>query len=844
MENYNPLVVENKWQSFFEKNQIFKTKKNLGKKFYCLEMFPYPSGNIHMGHVRNYTLGDVIANFKRLNGYNVLHPMGWDAFGLPAENAAIQNNLHPENWTLKNISSMKSQLKRLGLSIDWGKEISTCNENYYKHQQILFSLFFKKGIAYKKESYVNWDPIDNTVLANEQVIDGKGWRSGAVIEKKKLSQWFLNITKYSDQLLSSLEELKGWPEKVKLMQKNWIGRSEGCEIDFITNCKDSKIKIFTTRPDTIFGASFVAIAPDHPFTENFSNDKEFKNFKELALKNLGTESSLSTNEKLGFKTPFFAFHPFLNKKLPIYVANFILMDYGSGAIFGCPAHDQRDLEFSIKYKLEIIPVVSSEKYKITNIKNQAYTEEGYNINSDFLDGLSTQEAKKNIIKKLVEKKIGNLKIIYRLKDWGISRQRYWGCPIPIIYREDGKIILVPEKDLPITLPKDIDFTKPGNPLENHPTWKYTKCPETGMKAIRETDTLDTFVDSSWYFLRFCSPQEENKPFNIEEINYWMPVDQYIGGVEHAILHLLYSRFFTLALQDEYKFKFSEPFENLFTQGMVCHPTFKTKTGKWVFPKDVIEKNNSFYLKNNEGVIKGDSQAMSKSKKNIIDPDDIIKLYGSDAVRWFILSDSPPDRDIQWSDNGIQGAFKYIQKIWSTYEKIKIYENKNEKKINNKLTKDTNLLIKEITECIEKFHINVVVAKLYVFLTNINEEIEKQTIDKEEIINVYKKYLIIISAFIPYVANECWEKITGKQDMNLQEWPRIDDSLLSKENYDIVIQVNGKKRAIINATNNESEENILSKSLAIKNIQVILDKKIIEKKIFIKNKLLNIVTNDE
>ena len=807
-------------------------------------MFPYPSGNIHMGHVRNYTLGDVIANFKRLNGYNVLHPMGWDAFGLPAENAAIQNNLHPEDWTLKNISSMKSQLKRLGLSIDWDKEISTCNKNYYKHQQILFSLFFKKGIAYKKESYVNWDPIDNTVLANEQVIDGKGWRSGAVIEKKKLSQWFLNITKYSDQLLSSLEKLKGWPEKVKLMQKNWIGRSEGCEIDFITNCKDSKIKIFTTRPDTIFGASFVAIAPDHPFTENFSSDKEFKNFKELALKNLGTESSLSTNEKLGFKTPFFAFHPFLNKKIPIYVANFILMDYGSGAIFGCPAHDQRDLEFSIKYKLEIIPVVSSEKSKITNIKNQAYTEEGYNINSDFLDGLSTQEAKKNIIKKLVEKKIGNLKIIYRLKDWGISRQRYWGCPIPIIYREDGKIILVPEKDLPITLPKDIDFNKPGNPLENHPTWKYTKCPETGMKAIRETDTLDTFVDSSWYFLRFCSPQEENNPFNIEEINYWMPVDQYIGGVEHAILHLLYSRFFTLALQDEYKFKFSEPFENLFTQGMVCHPTFKTKTGKWVFPKDVIEKNNSFLLKNNDEVVKGDSQAMSKSKKNIIDPDDIIKLYGSDAVRWFILSDSPPDKDIQWSDNGIQGAFKYIQKIWSTCEKIKIYENKNEKKINNKLTKDTNLLIKEITDCIEKFHINVAVAKLYVFLNNINEEIEKQITDKEEIIKAYKKYLIIISAFVPYIANECWEKITGKQDINLQEWPRIDDSLLRKENYDIVIQINGKKRAIINATNNENEENILSKSLAIRNIQVILDKKIITKKIFIKNKLLNIVTYDE
>ena len=842
MDNYNPLLIENKWQKFFEEKKIFNTKKTK-KKFYCLEMFPYPSGNIHMGHVRNYTLGDVIANFKRLNNYNVLHPMGWDAFGLPAENAAIQNNLHPKEWTLKNITTMKSQLKRLGLSIDWDKEISTCDENYYKHQQILFLSFFRKGLAYKKESYVNWDPVDNTVLANEQVIDGKGWRSGAVVEKKKLSQWFLNITKYSNQLLSSLETLRGWPEKVKLMQKNWIGKSEGCEIDFDTDCKNLKIKVFTTRPDTIFGASFIAIAPDHPFTENFKNEKNFKDFKNLALKNLGTESSLSTNEKLGFQTSFFAFHPLTNKKLPIYVANFILMDYGSGAIFGCPAHDQRDLEFALKYKLEIIPVVSPEKSKIINIKNEAYTEDGYAINSNFLDNITTKESQKIIIEKIKEKKIGNSKIIYRLKDWGISRQRYWGCPIPIMYREDGKIVLVPEKDLPVTLPKDVDFSKSGNPLENHPTWKYTTCPETGMKAIRETDTLDTFVDSSWYFLRFCSSQEKTKPFNIDEINYWMPVDQYIGGVEHAILHLLYSRFFTLALQDEYKFKFSEPFENLFTQGMVCHPTFKNKAGKWIFPKDVIEKNNSFFLNNNEEVFKGDSQAMSKSKKNIIDPDDIIKIYGSDAVRWFILSDSPPDRDIQWSDNGIQGAFKYIQKIWRTYEKLKTYKKEKEEN-NNQLIRNSNILIKEITDCIEKFHINVAVAKLYVFLNNINEEIEKQSLNKEDIENIYKKYLIIISTFIPYIANECWEKMTGKQDMALQEWPKIDDSFLHKENFDIVIQINGKKRAIINATNNENEENILSKSLAIKNIQVILDKKIIVKKIFIKNKLLNIVTNDE
>jgi len=844
MESYNFSSVEEKWKNLFEKKNIFESTVDKNKKkFYCLEMFPYPSGNIHMGHVRNYTLGDVIANFKRLNNYNVLHPMGWDAFGLPAENAAIQNNLHPKDWTLKNISTMKTQLKRLGLSIDWDKEISTCDPSYYKHQQILFSLLFKKGIAYKKKSYVNWDPIDNTVLANEQVIDGKGWRSGAIIEKKELNQWFLNITKYSDQLLKSLDNLKGWPEKVRLMQKNWIGKSEGCEIDFISDFKNTKIKIFTTRPDTIFGASFVAIAPDHPFTECFKDEKSFQDFKASALKNIATESALSKNEKLGFKTPFSVSHPFLNKKIPIYVANFILMDYGTGAIFGCPAHDQRDLEFAKKYNLEIIPVVSVNKSKSMIINNEAYTGDGYIINSDFLNDLSVEGAKKYVIKKIQEKGIGSSKIIYRLKDWGISRQRYWGCPIPVMYREDGKVILVPEKDLPVELPKDIDFSKPGNPLENHPTWKYTKCPETGMKAIRETDTLDTFVDSSWYFLRFCSPKEKVRPFNIDEANYWMPVDQYIGGVEHAILHLLYSRFFTLALQDEFKLKVSEPFENLFTQGMVCHPTFKTEKDKWVFPKEVLEKNGSYFLDNNEVVLKGDSQAMSKSKKNIVDPDDIIKIYGADAVRWFILSDSPPDRDIQWSDSGIQGAFKYIQKIWRVCEKIRIYKREKEETNSNFLIK-TNILIKEITECIEKFHINVGVAKLYIFLNNINEEVDKKTLNEIDIINAYKKYLIIVSVFIPYVANECWEKITKQNNLSSQEWPKIENTKIKKSQFDVVIQINGKKRAIINAINDESEENIFSKSLAIKNIKVILEKKNIIKKIFIKNKLLNIVTNDK
>jgi len=842
MDNYNVHQIENKWQIFFDKNKISKDQSKK-KKFYCLEMFPYPSGKIHMGHVRNYTLGDVLANFKRLNGFNVLHPMGWDAFGLPAENAAFQNKLHPESWTKKNIAVMKNQLQRLGLSIDWDKEISTCDENYYKQQQILFSFFFKKGLVYKKESYVNWDPIDQTVLANEQVIDGKGWRSGAVVEKKKLSQWFLNITKYSDELLVSLENLKGWPEKVKLMQKNWIGKSMGCEIDFLTDNQE-KLKIFTTRPDTIFGASFIAIAPDHPFTKFFQTDEKFLKFKNEALKNIAIESALSKNEKLGFKTPYFAYHPFIkNKKMPIYVSNFILMDYGTGAIYGCPAHDQRDLEFALKYKLEILPVVSPIKSQNITIQNEAYINDGFIINSDFLNDLSVKEAQKKIIKIIEDRKLGNSKTIYRLKDWGISRQRYWGCPIPILYREDGKIISVPEKDLPVTLPKDIDFNKAGNPLENHPTWKYTTCPETGMKATRETDTLDTFVDSSWYFLRFCSPHEKNRPFNEEDVNYWMPVDQYIGGVEHAILHLLYSRFFTLALKDEFKFKFTEPFQNLFTQGMVCHPTFKTEKGEWVFPKDVKFQDGKYFLDNNLKVFIGESQAMSKSKKNIVDPDDIIKIYGSDAVRWFILSDSPPDRDIQWSDSGIQGAYKYIQKIWRICEKISSYQKINENFDKIFLVK-IDILVKEISECVEKFQMNVAVAKLYTFLNLINEEVEKLGVDKSNLIDVFKKYLIIISAFIPYIANECWEKITKKNDLAVQEWPRFNNESLKKNEFNVVIQINGKKRAIINAINNESEENIFSKSLAIKNIKVILEEKKIIKKIFVKNKLLNIVTNDK
>jgi len=840
MENYNFKYVEDKWREFFLKNKIFQSKKNNNKKFYCLEMFPYPSGNIHMGHVRNYSLGDVIANYKRLNNYNVLHPMGWDAFGLPAENAAFQNNLKPNVWTEKNIATMKKQLQSLSFSIDWDKEISTCDENYYKQQQVLFIFFFKKGLVYQKKSYVNWDPVDRTVLANEQVINGKGWRSGAVVEKRKLNQWFLNITQYSDELLKSLENLDGWPEKVKLMQKNWIGKSTGCEINFLTN-NEQKIKIFTTRPDTIFGASFIAIAPDHPFTKFFDGDKDFLKFKNEALQNIAVEASLSKNEKLGFKTSYFVYHPFIkNKKIPIYVSNFILMDYGTGAIYGCPAHDQRDLEFALKYKLEVLPVVSPLKSQNIRIKNEAYIDDGFIINSEFLNDLNVKDAQKKIIKIIEDKKIGNTKVIFRLKDWGISRQRYWGCPIPILYREDGKIICVPEKDLPVKLPDDIDFNKPGNPLENHPTWKYAKCPETGMKAIRETDTLDTFVDSSWYFLRFCSPLELNRPFNEEDINYWMPVDQYIGGVEHAILHLLYSRFFTLALKDKFKFKFSEPFQNLFTQGMVCHPTFKTKTGNWISPEAIKKKEDKYFLSNGEEVIKGDSQAMSKSKKNVINPDEVIKIYGADATRWFILSDSPPDRDIQWSDEGISGAFKYIQKIWRTKSEISNYKNQVVSDVET--LKKFNKLIYEVTNLIEKLQMNVAIAKLYSFLNLINETIQNKKVNSNDLNNIFTKYLIIISVFAPHIAYECYEGITGKNDLYNQTWPKYEKELIEDTKKSIiVVQINGKKRALLEADPNDDEENILKKSLKIKNVETILSSKKIKNKIYIKNKILNIVT---
>jgi leucyl-tRNA synthetase len=837
MERINFHLIEKKWQSIFEKQKLYQVNDN--KKFYCLEMFPYPSGKIHMGHVRNYTIGDVIARFKYLNGFNVLHPMGWDSFGLPAENAAKENNLHPKTWTEKNISQMKKQLKLLGLSIDWDLEISTCDESYYKHQQELFIEFYNKGYVSRKENYVNWDPSEQTVLANEQVVNGKGWRSGVTVQRKKLSQWVFNITKFADELLDDLDKLKYWPEKVKLMQRNWIGKSTGCELIFDIDSINKKIKIFTTRPDTIFGATFLAISIDHPLCKQFEKDKKFIQFKEECLKVGTTEEALAIAEKNGFDTGLLANHPFIkNKKIPVFAANFVLMDYGSGAIFGCPAHDQRDLDFAKKYNLEVIEVVSEDKNKIKNFNNisEAYTLDGVIVNSDFLDGLSVEAAKKKAIEVIEKNKIGKKKISFRLKDWGVSRQRYWGCPIPMIYLDDGSVVPVEKDELPITLPSDVDLNKTGNPLANHPNWKNTVHKKTGKPAIRETDTLDTFVDSSWYFMRFCSSKNKEKPFDVDELNHWMPVDQYIGGVEHAILHLLYSRFFMKAIQkNNNKIKTVEPFKGLFTQGMVCHETYKDVNGRWLNPQEVEKNSKGEFIKSLDKtiVIVGPSESMSKSKKNVIDPESMIEAYGADAVRWFILSDSPPEKDVQWSNQGVNAAYKFLQKLYNLTNNI----NNRPDKINSK-NKDFevkfNKYIAKITDLINNFQLNVVVANVYsiytLFNSSLNDEISNECFKKN-----LSKLMSVLIPFIPHLAHECLEKLGEKK---FDTWPKVDKGLSLNEKIKIAIQINGKTKNIIEIKKDLDENNAINESRKNKKISDQLLNKNIKKIIFVKNKIIN------
>jgi leucyl-tRNA synthetase len=848
MQRYNFKIVEEKWQKFWEEEETFSAKIDKSKKkFYCLEMFPYPSGKIHMGHVRNYTIGDVLARYKILTNHNVLHPMGWDSFGMPAENAAKQNNLDPKEWTKKNISTMKKQLKRLGLSIDWTKELSTCSPDYYKHQQVFFLKLYDKGLVYRKENYVNWDPVEQTVLANEQVLDGKGWRSGAIVERKKLNQWFFNISKFSEELLNGLDSLNEWPNKVKVMQKNWIGKSFGCEINFkVEGNKDvDKIKCFTTRPDTLFGFSFLALSVDHPISKFYKNDKNFIDFKNNCLKTGTTEESIAQADKIGFKTNLTAINPLdETNKVPVYFANFVLMDYGFGAVFGCPAHDQRDLDFALKYKLEVKtvvkPVDEDNSFCVTNV---AYTGPGTIFNSKFLDNLKApNESIEKTVKILEEKKIGQKKINFRLKDWGISRQRYWGCPIPIAYNKKNEIVKIPEEYLPIKLPENIKLNTTGNPLDHQNEWK--KIIINGEEHTMETDTLDTFVDSSWYFLRFCSPDEDEAGFKIEDINYWMPVDQYIGGVEHAILHLLYSRFFMQALNyKDDQLNITEPFKGLFTQGMVCHETYKDQENNWLSPDEVISNDGKNYFKKEDAkqkIIVGPIESMSKSKKNTIDPEEIINNFGADAVRLFILSDSPPEKDVQWSEQGMSAAHKFIQKFWGLHETIRsIYiseENIKFNKLDEEIEKFTNQIINKININLDKFRYNVLVANLHEIYNFFIKKIQDKH-GYQNLIHNYNKILTIMIPIVPHLASECLSQLKYSKTVT---WPDVDVGYLTSEKNTIVVQINGKKRGLIETSQEIEEKDLIEKIRENKELKKFFDNKLIFKSIFIKDKLINLI----
>ncbi len=846
MEKYNPKIIENKWQKIWEKDKTYYSKidKNR-KKFYVLEMFPYPSGDIHMGHVRNYTLGDLVARFKRAQGYNVLHPMGWDSFGLPAENAAIENKIHPRDWTVQNIKKMKSQLKKMGLSYDWEKEISTCDVEYYKHEQKIFIELYKAGLAYKKETWVNWDPVEQTVLANEQVIDGKGWRSNAIVEKRKMKGWFLKISDFSEELLNDLKKLPEWPEKVKIMQKNWIGKSIGAFINFNVSNTEKKISVFSTRPDTIFGATFIAISSQHEFAEYLKEqDIQIKEkLKEFSFSSF-SEVEIEKNEKVGIKTKFTVDHPFISgKKLPIFIANFVLIEYGTGAVFGCPAHDQRDLDFSRKYGLDIIRVVSDQKNVINDI-NDAYIGDGYMVNSDFLNGMNTYEAKKAIIAKLENLKLGKSSINYRLRDWGVSRQRYWGCPIPMINCKKCGEVPVPENDLPITLPENDVFKKSNTSLKVDHKWKSVKCPKCGLISERETDTFDTFFESSWYYMRFTDLNHK-KPFDRDLAEYWLPVDQYIGGIEHAVLHLLYSRFFTKALKKIDKINITEPFKSLKTQGMVCHRTFKSEDGKWLFPKEVLKTGDQYiHLINKRPVIIGRMEKMSKSKKNVIDPNIIVNNYGADTARFFILSDSPPDRDMEWTESGLEGSWRFLNKVWNIISKddytnvsAETFDARELKDLN--LLKSTNKYIKNTTKHIQDFQFNNAIASIRSLFNEINEYLifNKNCLSLKK--HALKQFLKLIHPICPHISSELWLKIGNTNQLSTEKWPSVEEKYLINDEIIIPIQINGKRRDEIVLNENLEEEEIFKLVLSKEQIKKFVTKRP-KKLIYIPNRIINIV----
>ena len=860
-ERYNIRETEDKWQKYWEDNASFEVSESPDlEKYYVLEMFPYPSGRIHVGHVRNYTLGDVVARYKKAAGYNVLRPMGWDAFGLPAENAAIERGKHPADWTYANIREMRAQIKQMGLGIDWSREITTCAPEYYKHEQKMFLDFTRAGLAYRKESVVNWDPVDNTVLANEQVIDGKGWRTGAPVERRKLNQWFLKITEYADELAGALKELKDWPEKVRIMQENWIGKSRGLQMRFDIKDHPDQVEIYTTRPDTIFGASFLALASDHPLAEKLAGGKDgFDDFLSKC-ESIGTsEEAIAQADKLGFDTGYTAPHPFMdNVELPVYIANFILMDYGTGAIFGVPAHDQRDLDFALKYNLPVRPVVIPEAESSGSfmVEKEAYTGEGILHNSDFLDGLDIQSAKKAVISKIEQMDLGQGTIQYRLRDWGVSRQRYWGCPIPFVYREsDGACIPVPEDQLPVELPKDISFDKPGNPLDHHPTWKYTTCPETGEPAIRETDTFDTFFESSWYFARYCDAHNDAQAFDKDKVNYWCPVDQYIGGVEHAVLHLLYSRFFTRALKQCGYLDFKEPFKGLYTQGMVTHRTFCDEKGNWLLPSQVVEKDGEWsHLDNGLPVKAGRVEKMSKSKKNVVDPADIFESYGADAARLFILSDSPPDRDLEWTESGLDGAWRYINKLHRlvTSPQVELPEAGSPApdtldKLPEQwldLRRDAHKTIRDVAGQINNFHMNKAVARIRELSNALSAPPDIPDDLSSPAGWVLREALEILvrcaNPMIPHITEELWEALGHKTPLVDTPWPQADAQLLVEDSVTIGVQVNGKIRATITLPKSADQHEAEETALAEPNVRRAVEDKTIRKVIVVPGRIVNIV----
>ena len=873
-ERYNPRESESKWQKIWKDRKTFKTRNEDPRpKYYVLEMFPYPSGRIHMGHVRNYAMGDVVARYKRARGFNVLHPMGWDAFGMPAENAAMQNRSHPATWTYSNIDTMRSQLQSMGLSLDWSREIATCDPSYYRHQQKMFLDFLAAGLVDRKKSKVNWDPVDQTVLANEQVIDGRGWRSGAIVEQRELTQWFLKISDYAQDLLDSLDGLDRWPDKVRLMQQNWIGRSEGLLVRFALDAKTApsghdELEIFTTRPDTLFGAKFMAIAADHPLAKAAAaSNPKLSEFIDECQKMGTSVVAVETAEKKGFDTGIRVAHPFdPDWLLPVYVANFVLMEYGTGAIFGCPAHDQRDLDFANTYGLGNTPVVCplDQDPATLVITDTAFDEDGRLINSRFLNGLTIAEAKEDVSRRLENTQLSNRpqaqrQINFKLRDWGISRQRYWGCPIPIIHCDSCGSVPVPDGDLPVILPQDVTFDQPGNALERHPTWKHVACPNCKSPARRETDTMDTFVDSSWYFARFTDPWNKDAPTTTSVVNHWLPVDQYIGGIEHAILHLLYSRFFTRAMQKTGHCNLSEPFKGLFTQGMVVHETYRSKDGQWLLPSEIdIRSDNQgrrgFRIGTSEEIQIGASEKMSKSKKNTVDPDDIIGSFGADTARWFMLSDSPPDRDVAWTEEGVQGAARYVQQLWrlindiaSIAAPICTEPPKEPKGLAGEIRAITHIHLMRVEENIDRLRFNTAIAEIRKFsnalITHLsNMEDGNISSDARAAFREAGDSLVkMFAPMMPHLAEECWTVLGHGQPVSEADWPQLDRSLTQSDTITLPIQVNGKKRADLTIDANANQASIESAVLAMDAVQKALEGKTVKKIIVVPKRIVNVVT---